>query len=89
MLSFFVAQEVANIEKRFLNNRLSFPSLCIVTSCDGKEYSVWTKNAPIPQVIARVVVLAKSALTIIENYIVNSITFNPKVIIKFISPFFL
>ncbi|XP_055904570.1 nucleolar protein 6 [Eupeodes corollae] len=57
---------VSELENKFINERDSFPPLLIVTSYDEKRYGIWSKEAPILPVLARVKLLAKHALSLIE-----------------------
>lgn len=67
------------LESRFINERDSFPSLCIITSCDGQGApSLWTRQAPIREIVARVGVLATYAVQLVrENMMKGSL--EPKV----------
>lgn len=60
---------IKSIETRFVNDRDSFPPLCIVTSCEAQgtpaTASIWTRAAPAPEIVARVGVLARHALQLV------------------------
>lgn len=70
----FIENDVCDLENRFNTERESFPPLCIVTSYDLKHYgSVWTSNLrPNVNVLARVTILARQALAIIEPAIAST-----------------
>ncbi|XP_063696273.1 nucleolar protein 6 [Culicoides brevitarsis] len=60
-------EEMKLLDKRFTTDRVSLPPLCIVTSCDYKKYSVWSKKAPCKEILRLVQNLAKNALHMIEH----------------------
>lgn len=60
-------EELKLLDKRFTTDRPSLPPLCIVTSCDYKKYSIWSKKAPSKEVLRRVQTIARNALKIIET----------------------
>ncbi|XP_055850097.1 nucleolar protein 6 [Episyrphus balteatus] len=64
-------ESVSELENKFINERDSFPPLMIVTSYDEKRYGIWSKEAPIIPVLARVKLLAKHALNLIEPIILT------------------
>lgn len=65
-------QSVSELETKFIYERDSFPPLLIVTSYDEKRYGIWSKETPILPVLARVKLLARHALNIIEPIVLSS-----------------
>lgn len=59
-------EEIVEIEKKFRESRSTYPPLCIITSCDGDNPSIWTKHAPTEQVLARIILLARHSLSLID-----------------------
>lgn len=75
----FPDEEIKKIEHQFVTNRVAMPHLCIITSCDSGHYSLFSKKAPSPEIIARVTVLSNYALRIIEQNIFSTRKMDPKV----------
>ncbi|KNC25568.1 hypothetical protein FF38_12937 [Lucilia cuprina] len=77
LLNFNSAMEetdISDLEQRFSTERNTFPPLCIVTSYDQKHYGkIWsTEQQPNVHVLARVTLLARQTLEIIESTLLSS-----------------
>ncbi|XP_059610144.1 nucleolar protein 6 [Phlebotomus argentipes] len=66
-------EEISKMEGNFLSSRDNFPPLTIVTSFDSSKHSIWSKSAPILQVLVRVSLLAKQMLDSVENDLVSGV----------------
>ncbi|KAM7363177.1 nucleolar protein 6 Mat89Ba [Cochliomyia hominivorax] len=81
LLNFNAAMEEADIselEQKFSTERETFPPLCIVTSYDQKHYGkIWSNEGqPNVHVLAKVTLLARQSLEIIETTLLsNTLTF--------------
>lgn len=66
--------EISDLEQRFSTERDTFPPLCIATSYDLKHYGkIWTsEQQPNIHVLARVTILARQCLEIIESTLLSS-----------------
>lgn len=62
------------MEQRFSTERDTFPPLCIVTSYDQKHYgNIWSSNEqPNVHVLARVTLLARQCLEMIESSLLST-----------------
>lgn len=60
-------EEVSKIETTFQASRDNYPPLTIMTSFDASKNSIWSKSAPILQILVRVSVLAKEFLDTVEK----------------------
>ncbi|XP_058446148.1 nucleolar protein 6 [Malaya genurostris] len=60
-------EKVEELEKQFVDCRSSFPPLAIVTSCDADRFGLFSRRAPSQEVLNRVVLLAKHAVSLIEH----------------------
>ncbi|XP_063894917.1 nucleolar protein 6 [Helicoverpa armigera] len=60
-------EEITQIEQKFASDPDSAPCVRIVTAYDGTLPSVWSKDAPSKQVLARARLLANSALQYMEK----------------------
>ncbi|XP_037956173.1 nucleolar protein 6 isoform X2 [Teleopsis dalmanni] len=65
--------KISEIEYQFHATREKFPSLCIITAYDQKHYGyLWsTSTKPNANVLARVTILARQALAIIESSLLS------------------
>uniref|UniRef100_A0A336KUH3 Nucleolar protein 6 n=1 Tax=Culicoides sonorensis TaxID=179676 RepID=A0A336KUH3_CULSO len=59
--------ELKALDKRFTSDRVSLPPLCIITSCDYKKYSIWSKKAPSKEILRRVQNIAQNSIQLIEE----------------------
>lgn len=70
-------EEIQAIESKFTMNRTQFPPLTIITSFDNKKYTgIWGKEAPIVQVLVRVILQARELLQKIDDRILKNERFN-------------
>uniref|UniRef100_A0A1I8NBL1 Nucleolar protein 6 n=1 Tax=Musca domestica TaxID=7370 RepID=A0A1I8NBL1_MUSDO len=69
--------EIPDLEQKFSTDRDSFPPLCLVTAYDRQHYGkIWTsEQLPNTHVLARVTLLARQCLEIIESTLLTSATF--------------
>lgn len=74
MILFILESDISGLEQRFSTERETFPSLCVVTSYDQKHYGkIWSsEQQPNVQVLARVTLLARQSLEIIESTLLSS-----------------
>lgn len=63
----FSGSQITEIENNFINDRDSFPPLSIITSCDTKKNSMWSKLAPSVEILARVTVLSTHTIELFEE----------------------
>lgn len=62
------AEAVSKLETKFIAERDSFPPLCVATSCgDSDKHIVWTKKVPTVEVLARVTLLARHAINLVQS----------------------
>lgn len=62
------AEQVSKLEAQFLNDRDSFPFLTIISSGgESKEWTVWSSRAPTIELVARVAVLSRHCLALVEQ----------------------
>lgn len=83
-LNLFADADISDLEQRFSTERDSFPPLCIVTSYDQKHYgNIWSSNEqPNVHILARVTLLARQCLDIVESSLLStSLTFIKPVIL--------
>ncbi|GAB0092956.1 Nucleolar protein 6 [Sergentomyia squamirostris] len=67
------SEETSQIEANFLVSRDSYPPLTIVTSFDSTKHSIWSKSAPILQVLVKVSLLAKQILDSLEKNLISGL----------------
>ncbi|XP_053697010.1 nucleolar protein 6 [Sabethes cyaneus] len=60
-------EKIEELEKQFTERRDHFPPLAIVTSCDGDKYGLFARRAPSQEVLNRVVFLAKSVVSMVQD----------------------
>uniref|UniRef100_A0A1B0CG98 Nucleolar protein 6 n=1 Tax=Lutzomyia longipalpis TaxID=7200 RepID=A0A1B0CG98_LUTLO len=65
--------EVSKLEANFQSSRENYPPLTIVTSFDATKHSIWSKSAPILQILVRVSVLAKQLIDTVEKNLLQGI----------------
>lgn len=72
--TFLLETEISDLEQRFSSERDSFPPLCIATSYDKQYHGrVWSSSQqPNVHVLARVTILARQCLDIIESTLLSS-----------------
>lgn len=62
------AKVVSKLEMKFISDRGSFPPLCIATSTgDTDKHVIWTKKVPTVEVLARVTLLARHAINLVQS----------------------
>lgn len=77
---------VSKLETKFIAERDSFPPLCIATSCgEADKHIIWTKKVPTVEVLARVTVLARHAITLVQENLFEH--FEAKVRMKWFKQF--
>lgn len=63
-------ENIEKLDTKFITARDTFPPLCIITSNgDVDKYVIWTKETPLVEVLARVTLLARYAIDLIEKNI--------------------
>ncbi|XP_061392483.1 nucleolar protein 6 [Musca vetustissima] len=69
--------EISDLEQKFSTERDAFPPLCLVTSYDRQHYGkIWTsEQQPNIHVLARVTLLARQCLEIIESSLLTNASF--------------
>lgn len=74
------AEKVEQIQSNFTMSRNQYPPVTIITNFDEKYTGMWAKEAPILQVLVRVIMLAKELLLRITEKVVRREQFsNPSV----------
>lgn len=59
---------VEKLEMDFISTRSAFPPLCIITSMsETDKHIIWSKNAPSVEILARITLLARHAIKLIEQ----------------------
>lgn len=65
-------ENIEKLDTKFITARDSFPSLCIITSNgDADKYAIWTKERPLVEILARITLLARHAIDLIQTNIVD------------------
>lgn len=60
------------LEMDFISKRESFPPLCIITSTgETDKHIIWSEKVPTVEILARVTILARHAIKLIEEMIFN------------------
>lgn len=71
-------ENIEKLDTKFITARDSFPPLCIVTSDgDADKYVFWTKEAPLVEILARVTLLARHAMDLIQQNIIDKFLTEP------------
>lgn len=62
----------------FVSTRSAFPPLCIITSTgETDKHTIWTKNTPSVEILARITLLARHAIKLIQQNIFNDFDADP------------
>lgn len=71
-------ENIEKLDTKFITTRDSFPPLCILTSNgDVDKYVIWTKEAPLVEILARVTLLARHAIDLIQKNILDRFLTEP------------
>lgn len=67
-----LSSETLEMEKQCRDNEISKSAMRIITPYDGELAGIWTKRAPTSNILARVILLAKSAYSYIEESLMKN-----------------
>lgn len=63
---------IEKLETKFLSERDSFPPLTIITSNgETDKHTIWTKKVPTIEILARITLLARHAISLIEKSVLK------------------
>lgn len=65
--------QIADMENNFQSDRDSYPPLSIITSCDTKKNSMWSKFAPSAEILARVKILSNYTIQLFEENMASNV----------------
>lgn len=69
---------IEKLEMEFISTRTAFPPLCIITSMgETDKHTVWSKKAPTVEILARVTLLARHAMKLVQQSIFNDFIADP------------
>lgn len=60
---------IEKLEMEFISKRDTFPPLCVVTPNETDKHTIWSDRVPSVEILARVTLLARHAIKLIENSI--------------------
>lgn len=66
------------LEMEFISTRSAFPPLCIITSIgEVDKHTIWTKKSPSVEILARITLLARHAIKLIQHSIFKDFIADP------------
>lgn len=66
------------LEMEFVSTRSAFPPLCIITSTgETDKHTIWSKNTPSVEILARITLLARHAIKLIQQNIYKDFVADP------------
>lgn len=69
---------IEKLEMEFVSSRNAFPPLCIITSTgEIDKHTIWSKKTPSVEILARVTLLARHAIKLIQKTIFNEFIADP------------
>lgn len=69
---------VEKLEMEFITTRTAFPALCIITSMgETDKHIIWSKRTPTVEILARVTLLARHAIKLVQQTIFNEFIADP------------
>lgn len=69
---------VEKLEMEFISTRTAFPPLCIITSMgETDKHTVWSKKVPTVEILARITLLARHAIKLVQQTIFNDFIADP------------
>lgn len=69
---------VEKLEMEFISTRTAFPPLCIITSMgESDRHTIWSKKTPTVEILARITLLARHAIKLVQQTIFNDFAAAP------------
>lgn len=69
---------VEKLEMEFISTRTAFPPLCIITSMgEPDKHNVWSKKTPTVEILARITLLARHAIKLVQQTIFGDFIADP------------
>lgn len=69
---------IEKLEMEFISTRSAFPPLCIITSMgEADKHTIWSKKTPSVEILARVTLLARHAIKLVQQSIFNDFIADP------------
>lgn len=69
---------IEKLETEFISTRTAFPPLCIITSMgETDKHTIWSKKTPTVEILARITLLARHAIKLVQQTIFNDFMADP------------